>query len=143
MSQVVLITDGMETCHGDPAAEAEKLTQQFKNLRAVEVIGVGLNADEKQAVGLIARRGRGKYYDATSVNELKKAVAAAAAVPIDNQAAETVTNQGKKIVFPAGDIPFADPVVRFTPGDPAAPKSKHPKAGLGRPDRHSARCHCR
>ena len=40
LSQVVLITDGMETCKGDPAREAEVLAKA-SNFRSVEVIGLG------------------------------------------------------------------------------------------------------
>ena len=83
MSQVVLITDGVETCKGDPAAEAEKMIAAVKSLRAVEVIGVGLKKPgEKEAVALIARRGRGKFYGPETVADLKRAISAATAVAI-------------------------------------------------------------
>lgn len=85
MSQVVVITDGVETCHGDPAAEAEALTKRVKGLRAVEVIGVGLKKDEKEAVAVIAKRGRGKFYDADSAAELKKAVEKAVVMKLDEK----------------------------------------------------------
>ena len=57
LSQVVLVTDGMETCHEDPAAVAEAITLKYKPPR-VEVVGLGLKAEEKPAVTRIARRGR-------------------------------------------------------------------------------------
>ena len=62
ISQVVLVTDGMETCHEDPAAVAETLTLKHQ-LRRVEVVGLGIKEEEKSAVTRIARRGRGKFYD--------------------------------------------------------------------------------
>jgi Ca-activated chloride channel homolog len=42
LSQVVLVTDGMETCHEDPAAVAEMLTLKHQ-VRRVEVVGLGIN----------------------------------------------------------------------------------------------------
>jgi OOP family OmpA-OmpF porin len=47
---------------------------------------------------------------------------------------EATTTQGGKFVFPSGDISWADAVVSFTPGDPAAKRSRDPNAALGKPD---------
>ena len=47
---------------------------------------------------------------------------------------EATTTQGSKVVFPSGAISWADAVVSFTPGDPAASRSRDPKAALGEPD---------
>ena len=57
ISQIVLVTDGMETCHEDPAAVAEALTLKHQ-LRRVEVVGLGIKEAEKHAVTRIARRAR-------------------------------------------------------------------------------------
>ena len=54
ISQVVLVTDGMETCHEDPAAVAEAITLKHQ-LRRVEVVGLGIKEEEKSAVMRIAR----------------------------------------------------------------------------------------
>ena len=48
--------------------------------------------------------------------------------------AEATTTQGNKVVFPSGDISWADALVSFTPGDPAARRSRDPNAALGEPD---------
>jgi hypothetical protein len=47
---------------------------------------------------------------------------------------EATTTQGSKVVFPSGDISWADAVVSFTPGDPAPKRSRDPNAALGEPD---------
>jgi len=47
---------------------------------------------------------------------------------------EATTTQGSKVVFPSGDISWADAVVSFTPGDPAPQRSRDPNAALGEPD---------
>src|SRR5206468_4307225 len=62
LSQFVLITDGMETCHGDPAKEAEKLVMNKKlQLRSVDVVGLALSGGESKGVMAIARSGLGKF----------------------------------------------------------------------------------
>ena len=75
LSQVVLITDGLETCKGDPAAEAKKLAAMQKASR-VDVIGYSLNDKESKAVAAIAESGNGKYYDAKSIKDLTDSVKA-------------------------------------------------------------------
>jgi hypothetical protein len=47
---------------------------------------------------------------------------------------EATTTQGSRVVFPSGDISWADAVGSFTPGDPAASRSRDPGAALGEPD---------
>ena len=47
---------------------------------------------------------------------------------------EATTTQGNRVVFPSGDISWADVVGSFTPGDPAASRSRDPSAALGAPD---------
>jgi HEAT repeat protein len=73
LSQVVLVTDGMETCHEDPAAVAEAVTLKHQ-MRRVEVVGLGVKEEEKSAVMRIARRGRGKFYDAQTAQQLAPAI---------------------------------------------------------------------
>jgi hypothetical protein len=52
---------------------------------------------------------------------------------------EATTTQGSKVVFPVGDISWADAVVSFTPGDPAPKRSGDPNAALGKPGRSAIR----
>jgi OOP family OmpA-OmpF porin len=47
---------------------------------------------------------------------------------------EATTTQGNRLTFPDGEISWADAVVSFTPGNPAASRSTDPKAALGEPD---------
>ena len=47
---------------------------------------------------------------------------------------EATTTQGNRVMFPGGDISWVDAVVSFTSGDPAASRSRDPKAALGKPD---------
>src|SRR5262245_33289035 len=68
LPRVVLITDGMETCHGDPVKAAADLVAKTK--AEVDVIGFGLKPEESKAVHEIAKAGRGKYYDAQTAAKL-------------------------------------------------------------------------
>ncbi len=70
MCEFLVITDGMETCDGDPALEAKKLNQALNLPSGVNVILFGGDDKEKEAVKKIADEGGGKYYDAGSIRDL-------------------------------------------------------------------------
>jgi hypothetical protein len=70
LCEVVLITDGMETCHGDPAREARALAAALKLAGGVNVIGFDIQPRERAAVRTIAAAGGGKHYDARTAREL-------------------------------------------------------------------------
>ncbi len=91
---LILLTDGMETCHGDPNAEAARLAA-LDNLKfGIHVIGFDVEAQERAAVEGIAKAGKGQFYDARSarklqetVAELRKEIAKAAPKPDENSPA--------------------------------------------------------
>jgi Ca-activated chloride channel family protein len=60
---VILITDGIEECGGDPCAVSEALREQGVTLRPF-VIGVGLNADFRAQFECV-----GRYFDAETEND--------------------------------------------------------------------------
>ncbi|UXX84851.1 hypothetical protein [Roseovarius pelagicus] len=56
-------------------------------------------------------------------------------LPLAAQGALTVTDRGEDIVFPMGEVSFADSVVSFEIGRPSSePQYADPKAALGHPD---------
>ena len=65
---VVLITDGLENCDGDPCAASEALRNQRIALKPY-VIGLGLAAEERAAFDCV-----GTYYDATEPAEFREAL---------------------------------------------------------------------
>ena len=75
-SGLVLISDGKETCNGNPAAEAAALVRNSKVSFGVNVIGFDVTDDERAALEEIARAGQGKYYNAETAAEFRKAVVA-------------------------------------------------------------------
>ncbi|HWQ15836.1 MAG TPA: VWA domain-containing protein [Roseiflexaceae bacterium] len=77
---VVLVSDGDETCDGDPAAAAAQLRQQFPNVR-VSVIGFNIEQEEWRArLQAIAENGAGGYFDAADATQLEAALQQAVAL---------------------------------------------------------------
>lgn len=72
-AKILLITDGIETCKGDPLTEASKFAASEATGRSIDVIGFGLKPEEIQSVSKIAANGKGKYFDAKNSQELKVA----------------------------------------------------------------------
>jgi hypothetical protein len=75
--------------------------------------------------------GQGKSQDAQTP---EPEIASPPALTHEVVPAEATTTQGSKFVFPDGDISWADALVSFTPGDPAASRSRDANAALGKPD---------
>lgn len=63
---IILITDGIEECGGDPCEVSEKLQAAGIAIRPF-VIGIGLDAQQRSSVECI-----GKYYDAAGEEDFRK-----------------------------------------------------------------------
>jgi hypothetical protein len=104
---VVLITDGEETCGGDPRAAISALAEANIDVR---VNIVGFNVDDPSLKGEFAewaRIGRGRYYDVAKPEDLSSAVRAATQLTftVSDQAGATVANGevgGPPVSLPAG-----------------------------------------
>lgn len=70
---VVLITDGVESCGGDPCGAAKKLAEAGVNTR-IHVVGYDLKQGQREQVQCIAENGNGKYFDARNADGLKDAL---------------------------------------------------------------------
>ncbi|WP_367718248.1 VWA domain-containing protein [Nitratireductor sp. GISD-1A_MAKvit] len=99
-SSVLLISDGLETCGGDPCAAAARLAEAGIDTR-VHVVGFDLSAQEHAALQCIAENGNGTYYPANdarsfvaavneAVREAAHATPAPAPQPAPSSNAETV-----------------------------------------------------
>src|SRR3954447_20565151 len=73
-SAIVLVTDGAESCHGDPAGVAAKLAAEFGVKFGINVIGFGIEPKEKAELGSIADKGHGKLMTVENADELAKAL---------------------------------------------------------------------
>jgi hypothetical protein len=71
---LVLLTDGKETCGGNPAEVAATLASKLRLNYGVNVIGFDVQNDERASLEEIARAGKGKYYNAQTAAELVEIV---------------------------------------------------------------------
>jgi hypothetical protein len=74
---VLLVSDGKETCEGDPCATAKALAESDAKL-VVHTIGFGVDTVTRQQLQCIANVARGSYFDATGAGELADALTKAA-----------------------------------------------------------------
>jgi len=74
---VLLVSDGKETCAGDPCATAKALAEADAKL-VVHTVGFGVDAVTRQQLQCIASVARGSYFDASSTGELTSALSKAA-----------------------------------------------------------------
>lgn len=70
---LVLITDGKETCNGDPEGEAAQLVKDLKITFGVNVVGFDVGKD-RAGLEKIAEAGNGRYFNADSAEELAEAL---------------------------------------------------------------------
>jgi hypothetical protein len=72
---ILLVSDGQETCHGDPVAVAEELMAEGYQLK-IHVVGLALEGDDEARTQLraIADASGGLYFDVQSREELRNAL---------------------------------------------------------------------
>lgn len=75
-NNIVLISDGIETCDGDPCSVAGKLAEANINVR-VHVVGFDISEKDRAQLECIAKLGKGTYFSADSTEGFKEAVTAA------------------------------------------------------------------
>lgn len=74
---VILVSDGKETCEGDPCVTAKALADADASL-VVHTIGLAVDTAAKYQLQCIARVARGRYFDASSTSELAATLGEAA-----------------------------------------------------------------
>lgn len=127
---VILLTDGEETCGGDPTAVLEKLAADGVDVR-LNIVGFAIDDEALKAeFGEWARLGGGSYFDAGEAQALNQAMEQSLQIPfrVINQAGEQVAAgvlDGDPIELPPGSYMVeldTEPVQRFrdvklAPGD--------------------------
>ena len=114
-SAIVLVTDGAESCHGDPAGVAAKLAAEFGVKFGINVIGFGIEPKEKAELASIAEKGHGKLLTVENASELAGAlqkVVAEKVAPAPKQRESKSYEAGGAAVKPGvffGDAPVAAP----------------------------------
>jgi Ca-activated chloride channel family protein len=69
---VILVSDGKETCGGDPCALVEELRESGVKF-VMHVIGFDVTAEEGEQLTCMAEAGGGRYFNAATADELKTA----------------------------------------------------------------------
>ncbi|MBT8079827.1 MAG: VWA domain-containing protein [Gammaproteobacteria bacterium] len=109
---LVLVTDGIESCGGDPVAAARQLREQGI---MVHLIGFGLgNAADEDSASLqaVADASGGRYITAGSAEELKEALALTVGTPYrvykgDVEIASSSLGSTEPLLLPGGDYRVA------------------------------------
>ncbi len=75
VNKVVLVTDGLETCGGDPATTAAQLNLNPDIQLIVDVVGFSItNEGDRAALERIAEAGGGTYHDVQSADDFSRYV---------------------------------------------------------------------
>ncbi|MFN8446710.1 MAG: VWA domain-containing protein [Caldilineaceae bacterium] len=104
---IVLVTDGEETCGGNPAAEIQKLVDSGQNIR-INIVGFAVNDEATKKMFMEwAQLGKGFYFNATNALELSDAIDKALQVPFrvytaDGKLVTSGIVNGGKIEVPTG-----------------------------------------
>jgi hypothetical protein len=104
---IVLVTDGEETCDGDPKKEIQNLKDQGYDVR-VNIVGFAINELMlKETFREWAQVGNGSYFDATNAEELVESILQAIEVPYEvlNQEGDVVATgvlNGDPVSVPTG-----------------------------------------
>jgi Mg-chelatase subunit ChlD len=79
---VVVVSDGQESCKGDPEAAVRALRAQGVDV-TVNVVGIGLSRQDRQRIRRLARVGGGSYFDAKGAGQLDDAIRSAVSAPYE------------------------------------------------------------
>jgi hypothetical protein len=80
-STIVLVSDGTESCHGDPCQVAREVHAETGIDVRVHVVGLDVAANERDTLACVAESGGGKYFAVENEQELRTALTEATAPP--------------------------------------------------------------
>ncbi len=109
-ANVILITDGIETCNADPCALGNELEQSGVDFTA-HVVGFGLTEEEGRAVACLAENTGGKYIQASDAGSLVDALKTTVVV-VEPEPVPEPPPAPAKLDY------NVDPVLRLTEGQP-------------------------
>src|SRR6185295_17227816 len=89
---VVLVSDGKETCEGDPCAAAKALAAADANL-VVHTIGFNVDVAARYQLQCIAKAARGTYSDASAAADLGAKLGELAAARSEEHTSELQSRQ--------------------------------------------------
>ncbi|UOQ83939.1 VWA domain-containing protein [Gracilibacillus salinarum] len=71
---VYIVSDGIETCDGDPIKSAESFVNKSDQNRTVNIIGFQVDQEAETQLTAVAEAGNGEYFAADSSDELQSAI---------------------------------------------------------------------
>ncbi|TGK12565.1 VWA domain-containing protein [Leptospira fletcheri] len=71
--ELILVTDGIESCYGDPEKELKILQSKGIDFR-MNIIGLGLKPEERAAMQSLAKLGKGSYFNVDGDGDFQSAV---------------------------------------------------------------------
>ncbi len=71
---IVLISDGIDTCNGDPVRAAERIREEMGIDVIVQVTGLGVDKSAKEQLKETASAGGGNYYAADNAQQLERSL---------------------------------------------------------------------
>jgi Ca-activated chloride channel family protein len=113
---IILITDGADTCNGDPCTVIKQLLPKYGIKIKVDVVGLSLHREPqaRDQLNCVAESSGGKYFDAKTAADLIDSVSASVSKAIE----------GRVIVRPSVDSSkssnSSNPVNTLTPQDSGA-----------------------
>lgn len=112
---VILISDGAETCGGDPCAYIDRLSRIGVKMK-IDIVGLGLRRDKdaQEQLNCIAQKSGGKYYDANTSAELVDSITNSVKSAISGKVLTKITTpavneKGDKIPADLAPIPPKEP----------------------------------
>lgn len=109
---LILLTDGKDTCGGDPVKAAGELFNSAKKIK-IYVVGMGVDATAKAQLSLIASTGGGVYYDASNSASLTASLNAIKALEQPKERLVNLTPIGGKEVVGGNDFTSAESISSY------------------------------
>ncbi|HEX9830107.1 MAG TPA: VWA domain-containing protein [Thermodesulfobacteriota bacterium] len=106
---VVLVSDGEETCEGDPCVLTQSLKEKGIKVK-VHVVGFDVGDKEKEQLSCIAEAGGGRYFTAKNADQLKEALAEVKKEVVEKVEAPKIATlpKGGDRIETAVPLPFGD-----------------------------------
>src|SRR5699024_3012317 len=71
---VYIVSEGVETCEGDPVEAAKQFTDSSDESKTVNIIGFQVDQEAEEQLTEVAKAGNGKYYSADNSEELQETI---------------------------------------------------------------------
>ncbi len=119
---IILISDGADTCSGDPCTVIRQLLPKYGIKIKVDVVGLSMHRDAegRNQLNCVAQTSGGKYFDAKTAADLIDSVAASVTKAIE----------GRVIVRPSVDVPGTNPAGGSNPVNGQTPQDNPPSEPL-------------